>query len=327
MTFLAPSALLLGLAIVVPLLLHLLRRQRAPQMVFPAVRYLHRAEREHARRIRLRQLLLLGLRIALVLVLATAAARPFVHFGGAGHAPTLVALVLDNSASTGLVRGDRRVLDDLKDRALESLAAAGPDDAFYLIRAGSREPAFRGTAAAVAARVRATAPSAGRADLDGVLRHAAALLGSPEGRSTEIQLLTDMQATSFHGPVTGIRPPVMLWAPAGAPPPNRAILTAAPAGGLMPRAGQRVALDVDIGGPAADTTALRLIVGNTVRAATQALPGLTTVLDLPAARPGLVTGRVEIDPDAFHADDTRYFVVPVQEPASVALRHGVRTAP
>jgi hypothetical protein len=319
LTFLAPASLLLGLAVAVPLLLHLLRRQHGPRVVFPAVRYLHRAEREHARRIRLRQLLLLGLRIALILVLAAAAARPFMHFGGTGHPPTLVALVLDNSASTGLVRGDRRVLDELKDRALESLAAAGPDDAFYFIRAGNGERAFRGPAAAVATQVRATVVSAGRADLDAALRHAAALLDHPSGRNMEIQLLTDMQATSFHGPLTDVKPPVVLWAPAGAPPPNRAIVAALPAGGIAPRAGQRASLSVDIAGPPGDTVGLRLAVGSTVRAATSAVPGVSTVLDLPSTRPGLVMGRVEIDPDAFRADDTHYFVVPVRPPPSVAL--------
>ncbi len=319
MTFLAPSALLLALAVIVPLLLHLLRRQHAPQVVFPAVRYLHRAEREHARRIRLRQLLLLGLRVALVLVLAGAAAQPFVHFAGAGHPPTLVALVLDNSASTGLVEKDRRVLDALKERALETLAAAGPNDAFYLIRSGSGEPAFRGTATAVAARVRATQVSAGQADLGAALRHAAALLGTAHGRATEIQLLTDLQATSFRAPVAGVAPPVVLWAPPGAPPPDRAITAALPAGGIAPRVGQPASLAVDLAGPMDDTVTLRLILGNTVRAATRAVPGVTTVLDLPTARPGLVAGRIEIDPDAYRADDARYFVVPILPPPTVAL--------
>lgn len=319
MTFFAPALLLLGLAVVVPLLLHLLRRQHGPQVVFPALRYLHRAERDHARRIRLRQLLLLGLRVALILVLAGAAARPFLHRAGAAHPPTVVALVLDNSASTGLVHGDRRVLDDLRDRALESLEAAGPEDQFYLIRAASEEPAFRGTAAAVADRVRATAVSVGRADLNTALRHAAALLGDGDGRATEIQLLTDMQATSFDGPVTGVPPPVVLWAPAGPPPPDRGIAVAQPAGGIAPRVGRRASLVVELAGPANDTVPVRLVVGNTVRAATTAVPGVATILDLPTGRPGLVAGHVEIDPDDFHADDARYFVVPVRPPPSVAL--------
>src|SRR5690606_7511114 len=104
--------------------------------VFPALRYLRRAEKESARRIRLRQILLMLLRIAAVLLLAFAAARPFIGFGGSGHSPTAVVIVLDNSMSSGTVEGEQRLLDQLAARALEMLAEAGPDDRFWLLRAG-----------------------------------------------------------------------------------------------------------------------------------------------------------------------------------------------
>jgi hypothetical protein len=42
-----------------------------------------------------------------------------------------------------VVEGERRVLDALKARALEMLEAAGPDDRFWLLRAGvPDEPAL-----------------------------------------------------------------------------------------------------------------------------------------------------------------------------------------
>src|SRR5688500_7474982 len=147
MGFLNPLWLLLGAAIAVPLILHLLQRHQGPRVIFPAVRYLQRAEREHARRIKLRQLLLLLLRIAAVLFLAFAAARPFIRSGGVSHEPTAAVIILDNSMSSGLVRDDRRVLDELKDRALATLERAGPDDRFWLLRAGAAwEPALPGDA-------------------------------------------------------------------------------------------------------------------------------------------------------------------------------------
>ncbi|HRN52948.1 MAG TPA: BatA domain-containing protein, partial [Gemmatimonadaceae bacterium] len=75
MNFLTPWALLLGVAAAVPLLLHLLRRRSGERVEFPALRYLLRAEREHAREVRLRNLLLLLVRIAMVLAIAAALAR------------------------------------------------------------------------------------------------------------------------------------------------------------------------------------------------------------------------------------------------------------
>jgi hypothetical protein len=43
------------------------------------------------------------------------------------------------------------------------------------------------------------------------------------------------------------------------------------------------------------------------------------VLSLPPRGPGIVTGRVEIDADALHADDVRHFVARVLPPRAVAL--------
>ena len=69
MGFLHPLWLLLAAAVAMPLILHLLQRHQGPRVVFPAVRYLQRAEREHARRIKLRQLLLLLLRLLWLILL------------------------------------------------------------------------------------------------------------------------------------------------------------------------------------------------------------------------------------------------------------------
>ena len=79
MSFLAPWALLLSAAAAVPLLLHLLRRRTGTRVEFPAVRYLLRAEKEHAREVRLRNIVLMLLRVAIVLAIAFAMARPAIH--------------------------------------------------------------------------------------------------------------------------------------------------------------------------------------------------------------------------------------------------------
>ena len=103
MSLLAPLALLLGLAAAVPLWLHLRRRKVEMRLDFPAVRYLLRAEQEHARELKARNALLMFLRVAIVLLIAFAAARPLARLGGTGHGPTAMAMVLDNSMSTGAV--------------------------------------------------------------------------------------------------------------------------------------------------------------------------------------------------------------------------------
>ena len=91
MGFLSPLFLALGLGAAVPLLIHLLRRRTGVRIEFPAVRYLLRAEQEHSRRLKLRNMLLMLIRVLAVLCIALAAARPVSRalgsVVGAGHAP------------------------------------------------------------------------------------------------------------------------------------------------------------------------------------------------------------------------------------------------
>ncbi|HEU4584871.1 MAG TPA: BatA domain-containing protein, partial [Gemmatimonadaceae bacterium] len=114
--FLSPLWLIAAGAAAIPLFIHLLRRRTGARVDFPAVRYLARAEREHSRKLRLRNLLLMLLRVAAILLVAAAAARPVLRVGGGGHAPTALAVVLDNSLSTSAIVGGRPVLEDLRAR-------------------------------------------------------------------------------------------------------------------------------------------------------------------------------------------------------------------
>jgi hypothetical protein len=104
-SFTLPWALLGLTAAGIPLFLHLVRRQEPHEVVFPAVRYLEDTTRDHHRRLQLRNLLLLFLRTLLIIALVLAAAGATINRGGLGsHAPSALALVVDNSASSAAVR-------------------------------------------------------------------------------------------------------------------------------------------------------------------------------------------------------------------------------
>lgn len=329
MGFLSPALLVLGAAVAVPILLHLFQRQQGPRLVFPALRYLRRAEMENARRIKLRQLLLLALRAGALVLFALAAARPVLRHGGGGHEPTAVAIVLDNSLSTGLILGERRILDHLKDRALESIARATSADRFWVIRAGAPwEPAIPASPAEAAAIVQATEVAAGAADLGAALERARSLLAAgAEGRATEIQLLTDLQATALRGVLAAGdgAPPVVVWAPDIEPPDNAGVVAVEVGAGLPPRAGERSTLAARVvGSREGDTIPIRLTIDNRVAAAGAAPAGAATVLPFPARAAGFAAGWVELEPDQLRGDDRRYFVVPVQPPPAVALAEPVR---
>ena len=85
MSFLFPAFLVAALAVALPIALHLLRRDVAPDLPFTAVRLLKKSPVERSRRRRLRDLLLLAARVAALVLLALAFARPF-----AGHEPVTV---------------------------------------------------------------------------------------------------------------------------------------------------------------------------------------------------------------------------------------------
>jgi hypothetical protein len=113
MSFLYPAFLIGSLAIALPIILHLLRRDVAPEVPFTAVRLLRRSPIERPARRRLRELLLLIARVLALLLLAAAFARPYIQ--GATPANLRVVAIDRSYSMTG---GDRFA------RAIEAARAA-----------------------------------------------------------------------------------------------------------------------------------------------------------------------------------------------------------
>ncbi|MEK9500610.1 BatA and WFA domain-containing protein [Gemmatimonadota bacterium DH-20] len=333
MSFLNPLFLLAATAIAVPLALHLFHRQETRRVVFPALRYLLRTEKEHARRIRLRQLLLLLVRCAIILLLALAGARLVVSGRGAAHPPTAVVVILDNSLSSGRVLGEDRVLDRLQTAALDGLSAATSEDRVWVLRAGEPwDVAVPGTPDQARVRIRTTEMSAGRGDLSSALRRARQLVADADMAGGEIHIVSDLQASAFDaasdpaGETTDAADdpdiPVLVWAGLDAPDaPNRYLQEAAIGGGLPPLANNRTEIAVTLAGgdPEGDEVPVRLFIDDRVRGAAEVRPGGSTVLPVGPFSPGWVSGWVEADPDALRDDDRRWFAVPVRPPPTVAL--------
>lgn len=99
MGLLSPLFLLGALAAAVPVVLHLLRREPDTTVKFAAVDMLQHAPVEHAEQRRLRELLLLALRVTALLLLALAFARPFLASGVAASATGVTIVALDTSFS------------------------------------------------------------------------------------------------------------------------------------------------------------------------------------------------------------------------------------
>src|SRR5690606_23189868 len=118
--FEAPLALFALVAAGLPIVAHLLRRQDLPLRKLPTIALLRRAEASSKRRVRLVDLLLLAVRIALIAIAALAIAKPFVRVTLAYGDGTVasVAIVVDDSMSMG-GRGEPTLLAQALERAGE----------------------------------------------------------------------------------------------------------------------------------------------------------------------------------------------------------------
>lgn len=105
-----------------PILIHLLNRRIFRQVDWAAMEFLLEASRRSKAFLRLRDLLLMALRMAAVALFGLAVARPFFARGNAAatSGPVHAILVLDNSMSMGRERlGGSTLLDDARARASE----------------------------------------------------------------------------------------------------------------------------------------------------------------------------------------------------------------
>ena len=325
MGFLAPAFLALAAFAGVPLLLHLLRRRVARTVDFPAVRYLARMEQEHSRDLKLRNRLLLLLRLLAVLALALAAARPIVRWLGVGHAPIAVALVVDNSMSTGLVRDGRTVFDSVRRDVHAVLDELTADDRAWLVSADGRVAG--GPVAALRGALNAMRPLGGRGDPATALRRALALARSGAPRTPVVAIVSDGQRSAFRTDslIDAGTTPVVLWAQHGATATvrNASVVDVAAVPERWAPSGTVTTAIV-----APDSARWRLVLDGrtvargTVGAAPREAPARFTT-KLSSAASGWLRGAVELDADALRADDVRWFAVRVAPPPTIAVRGAV----
>src|SRR5262245_5565391 len=106
MSFLAPLFFVGLAAIVVPVLVHLIQRERKEVIEFPSLMFLRKIPYQSVERRRIHNWLLLLLRAAAMALLVAAFARPFLvrdplHAAGSNGGAREIVILLDRSASMG----------------------------------------------------------------------------------------------------------------------------------------------------------------------------------------------------------------------------------
>lgn len=311
--FTAPWVLGGLLLAAVPIVLHLVARREPPVVEFPAVRYLEETSRRHQRRVHLQHCLLLLARTLLIVLLVLAAAGP-VRQGGVGlggHSPTALVIVLDNSLSSGAVRGGEATLVRLRAAAGATLQRATPADRLWLMAADGVPRS--GSVEALQAVVDSIEASEWRLDLGAALTVSQALLATTS-LPGEVVMLTDLQATAVSPAVGDF--PIVLGAPEAEAPPNLGVARVDVGAQPWLGAGR---LGVTVHGDAADEPRpLRVAVGG--REVRQVLVDAGVQSTIPLAAPVVGWHRLEVrlDPDELRGDDGAVTAVRQAAPAGVA---------
>jgi aerotolerance regulator-like protein len=304
--------LLAGLAAAaIPILLHLLARREPPTIVFPAVRYLVTTTREHQRRLKLQNWLLLCLRTLLLVLLVLAAAAPSIpETGVAGHAPSALVLIVDNSPSSGAVLRGTPTFRQLVAAGRQVLARATPQDVLWLITADGIPR--RGDKAALDQLLTGLAISPRRLDLGAAVGMAEEVLG-PEPKPGEIVLLTDLQASALSPAKPSS--PLVVGRPDAPSPPNAGI------GGIdagsQPWSQDGGRITVTLVGDSGAGVPISARLGT--RPAAQALGhvGSAATMDVPGAPSGWWELSATLDPDELRADDRRVMAIRIAPVARV----------
>jgi hypothetical protein len=309
--FLHPWVLAGLAAAAIPILLHLLARREPPTVVFPAVRYLVTTTREHQRRLKLQNWLLLFLRTLLIAMVVLAAAGPTVPLSGVpGHGPSALVLIVDNSPSSGAVVDGSPQLRQLVAAARQVLARATPEDALWLITADGIPR--RGDRAALEEVLDGLRLSPRRLPLGGAIDLAGEVL-APEPRPGEIVLLTDLQASAMSpAQPSG---PLVVGRPETPPPPNAGI-------GALDTGSQPWSVDggrvgVTLVGDSGLSVPVSARLGNRPPRQVLGHVGGSMSVALPGAASGWWTLTADLDPDEFRVDDRRVAAVRVAPVARV----------
>jgi CBS domain-containing protein len=304
-SFLSPFFLIGALAAAIPVILHLLKRKPEPHVRFAAVKLLKHAPVESIEQRRIRDLLLLALRVTALVLLALAFARPFLASGAVFGSADVTVVALDTSYSMsapGAFDRAKQLSRAAVNRAPQGdlvgvvtfsdlptlMARPAPDRAFALSAIEAAKPGFGAT------RYR------------GGLGASVQAMG---GRRGTIVVVTDLLESGWDA---GDRVSV----------PDSARVEVADVGPLPPDLAvtavhadaDRIVASVRNGGRQPRTTRARLTLDERAVAETQATigPGATVDVEFAGALKGRTASTVAVaidDPGGIPANNVRYTVL------------------
>ncbi|MFW6162134.1 MAG: BatA domain-containing protein [Planctomycetota bacterium] len=145
--FLVPAFLGGLAALSVPVVIHMLQSPRARQIDFPSVRFLKMVQKKATRRTRLKNLILMLLRMLLIAFICLGMAKPWEESEATNalpDAPVSMVLVLDNSYSMGYRDKGRSRFDQARQAAIDLVDMLKPGDEVAVLLVNEKvEPYIR----------------------------------------------------------------------------------------------------------------------------------------------------------------------------------------
>ncbi len=341
MTFL--NVALLGGAglVIIPIVLHLIMRQRPKLLEFPALRFIQKRHDTNQRRLRLRHLLLLLLRAGAIALLALALARPSIKLSsglGSQEAPVAAALIFDAAPHMHYRRDKKTRLEAAQEIGLWLLAQLPPESQTAVFDSGIAPRSFDVDRGLSKQRVEKLEIAPNPRSLSQIVAEAALLLKDKSDlQAKEIYVFTDLSRASWRTDETArlqerlreLAGVSLYLIDVGVSEPNNFALGDLHLSQQVVAAGGSVEIQTDVsslGGEGSRVIELDLVADGKLTKNSEQIKQLapgdsqTVVFRITSLKPGTQQGIVRIaSGDSLADDDVRYFSVEVRPPWPVLV--------
>jgi uncharacterized membrane protein len=203
MTFLNPAVLIGLLAAAIPVIIHLLNLRKLKKIDFSTIAFLKELQKNKIRKIKIKQWLLLALRVLIILFIVLAFARPALRgisiAGTTSAAKTTAVFLIDNSFSMSVLGQNGSYFNQAKDiakRIIEQLTE-GDEAAIIFLSGDYSQSNLTNDFNQLLNQLNQTDVSFIKGDLHKSLTNAAELVNKSNNFNREIYLLTDFQKNIF----------------------------------------------------------------------------------------------------------------------------------
>jgi hypothetical protein len=302
LSFLSPLFLIGAAASAIPIVLHLLRREPEVRVKFPAVALLKKAPVEYTERRRLRELLLLVARIAVLVLLAAGFARPFLAANDGLGTAGVTVIALDTSASMSVPGAFERA-KLLAREAVDRVPSGGRIGVMTFADVATSVAEPSADRAAARSAIDAATQGFGAARYRGVLGVAVQAFGD---RAGTIVLVTDLQENGWDaGDRASVPASTRLEiVDVGSIPSNLAVTA-------IRSSGDRIVASIRNTGDASRETQIHLALdGRSAGEAKVAIgPRTSTEVEFTPASKARSAAISIVDPTGVQADNVRYAVL------------------